>query len=191
MKKTKILCIIGASGSGKTTIEKMLSEISPNTFGRVVSYTTRPMREGEHDGDEHFFVSQSYGEKFIEEHKEDVLASTEYGGYYYWAGFSSLEDNKINTYVIDVEGYRDMMRRWGNTYDIKVLYVKRPNKDGIDVARAERDKGREQLTPDEIDFVFDNNRESLCYLYLTLQKLSFLVLNDFTFPHINDANFTI
>ena len=42
--KKKVLCIIGHSGSGKTTIEEILARTFPLHFNRVVSYTTRPMR---------------------------------------------------------------------------------------------------------------------------------------------------
>lgn len=187
MDKIKILCIIGASGSGKTTVEKMLSEYWPNVFSRVISHTTRPMREGEHEGDEHIFHSQSYGMRIVRQQRENLLAYTIFGGFYYWTDTIALVDNKVNTYVIDVEGYHDMVRKWGNEYDIRVLYVKRPNKGNIDKVRKERDKGREQLSPDEIDFVLNNDRDSFDYLYLFLQGLTSLIVSAFTLPHIDDV----
>ena len=52
---SKIFYIMGKSSSGKDTIYKMLLERHPQ-FHTVVPYTTRPIREGERDGVEYFFV---------------------------------------------------------------------------------------------------------------------------------------
>ncbi len=51
----KIYYVMGKSSSGKDTIYKMLLERHPQ-FHTVVPYTTRPIREGERDGVEYFFV---------------------------------------------------------------------------------------------------------------------------------------
>ena len=53
----KIFYIMGKSASGKDTIYKELIEKMPK-FHSIVPYTTRPMREGEKDGVEYFFVDQ-------------------------------------------------------------------------------------------------------------------------------------
>ena len=45
----KIFYIMGKSASGKDTIYKELMEKMPK-FHSIVPYTTRPMREGEKDG---------------------------------------------------------------------------------------------------------------------------------------------
>ena len=54
--KTKIIAIVGPSGSGKTT----LAEYFQRQFciPTIVSYTTRPMRAGEANGREHWFVGK-------------------------------------------------------------------------------------------------------------------------------------
>lgn len=151
-KKKKILCIIGRSGSGKTTIENWLTFQRSNTYNRLVSYTTRPMREGETDGKEHHFVSSA-----DVPHDNSILAYTRYGDYEYWADAKDLCSGKINIYVIDVEGYRYLKHFSGEQYDIRVLYVKRDVRDGIDLQRMQRDTGRMTLNPDEIDCVLRNN----------------------------------
>lgn len=151
MKKKQILCIIGHSGSGKTTIELTMEQFYPGMFHRIVSYTTRPMREGEKDGVEHHFVQSS---KVPD--KSRMLAYTRYGGYEYWADTNDVWDNIINTYVIDVEGYRFLKRYYGDQYDIRVMYVKRTVAGDIDQERRDRDNGREELSPDEIDVLFPN-----------------------------------
>lgn len=153
MSKKKILCIIGRSGSGKTTIERLLDLFTPYHYHSIVSYTTRPMRPGETDGVEHHFVKP--------EQKPDgknMLAYTKYGNYEYWADKRDVQDDVINTYVIDVEGYHYLKRYYSDEYDIKVAYVSRhiPT-DDIDISRRIRDYGREELSPDEIDVILNND----------------------------------
>ena len=53
----KIFYIMGKSSSGKDTIYKRLLECEDIPFHKIVMYTTRPIRQGEQDGVEYFFVS--------------------------------------------------------------------------------------------------------------------------------------
>ena len=149
MERKKVLCIIGSSGSGKTTIERLLEQTFPLHFKRLVSYTTRQMREGETQGVEHQFVK-------CLENTDDQLAYTKYGDYEYWAKTSDIVPGKVNTYVIDVEGFRFLQRYFSDKLEIRVMYVKRSRRDDIDEDRKERDRDRLVLTPDDIDILFRN-----------------------------------
>ena len=51
-----MLCICGGSGVGKDTILKVL--INKYGYKRLVTYTTRPLREGEVDGVDYHFVDK-------------------------------------------------------------------------------------------------------------------------------------
>ena len=53
----KIYYVMGKSSSGKDTIYKELLKRHPE-FHTIVPYTTRPIREGEHDGVEYYFVDE-------------------------------------------------------------------------------------------------------------------------------------
>lgn len=55
---SKLFCIMGKSASGKDTIFKRLIKDDALGLKTVVSYTTRPMREGEQDGVEYHFVTE-------------------------------------------------------------------------------------------------------------------------------------
>ena len=66
-----ILC--GKSSCGKDTLEKMLEQ---SGFEPIVSTTTRPMREGEVEGREYYFVSR---EQFLA--KLDAGQMLEYRSY--------------------------------------------------------------------------------------------------------------
>ncbi len=51
----KIFYVMGKSASGKDTIYKRLLELRPQ-LKRVILYTTRPIREGEREGEEYYFT---------------------------------------------------------------------------------------------------------------------------------------
>ena len=58
-----MIILVGESASGKSTIEKILSE--KYGYIKTVSYTTRPPRENEVDGVDYNFISANeYTEKF-------------------------------------------------------------------------------------------------------------------------------
>jgi len=71
----KVLCLIGETASGKSTIEKELSE---NGYKKLVSYTTRKIREGEIDGIDYHYVTN---EEFDKMKAGELFAEwDEYGG---------------------------------------------------------------------------------------------------------------
>ena len=53
----KIFCIIGKSATGKDTVYRRLLERFHDRFRKVVLYTTRPIRAGEQNGVEYYFVT--------------------------------------------------------------------------------------------------------------------------------------
>jgi guanylate kinase len=74
-----IILLIGKTASGKDTIAGMLKEMG---IPQIVSYTTRPIREGEVNGREHWFVNNEEMDKLVE---EGVLAYDTVGKYRYCA----------------------------------------------------------------------------------------------------------
>jgi guanylate kinase len=55
----KIFIIIGKSASGKDTIYSRIINKNTHSLKKCVMYTTRPMRVGEVDGNEYFFVDEN------------------------------------------------------------------------------------------------------------------------------------
>ena len=54
----KIFCVMGKSASGKDTIYRELLAHKDLSLHRVIPYTTRPIRDGEVDGDNYFFCTE-------------------------------------------------------------------------------------------------------------------------------------
>lgn len=108
---TKIINLIGASGSGKTTIAYKLKDVNV-----IESYTTRPKRHTEEKG--HIFIDKATDEGnvlqcntkgyTIDFHKNDIIAHRKYGDNDYWATKQQVKYNKVNVYVVDPEGARQV-----------------------------------------------------------------------------------
>lgn len=107
--KKHILAIIGPSGCGKTTLVDHLSKTLH--IPAIVSYTTRPMRPGETNGIEHYFVSENEMPK-----TEDMLAYTKFGNYHYWTTPQQVLEG-INFYIIDEKGYLDVSSKIKQAWD--------------------------------------------------------------------------
>ena len=78
-----IFIISGPSGSGKTTLLKklLLVRTLKNRLARSISFTTRPKRSNEKDGEDYFFLSDK---QFKEKQKaKKILEWTRYLGCYY------------------------------------------------------------------------------------------------------------
>ena len=54
----KLFYIMGKSASGKDTIYQKLLENQNLHLKRLIIYTTRPIRDGEQDGQEYYFVNE-------------------------------------------------------------------------------------------------------------------------------------
>jgi guanylate kinase len=64
----KIYGLMGKSSSGKDTVYKEILKTFPN-LKEVVMYTTRPIRQGEEDGVEYYFVDEDKLASLIEDGK--------------------------------------------------------------------------------------------------------------------------
>ena len=89
----KIYYMMGNSSSGKDTIYKDIRKDLPE-LKTLTLYTTRPMREGEKDGVEYYFVTDEILEKYREEGKIIELRTyqTVYGDWKY----ATIDDGQMN-----------------------------------------------------------------------------------------------
>ena len=132
-----IITIVGPSGSGKTTMANIMSE---NGIPTIVSYTTRPMREEETNGKEHWFVTPEDKPQMSE-----MIAYTQFGEHEYWATLQQAKQ-KICTYVIDEKGLKYLKEKFPNSFIIFSVYIDR----SIDLNRIE-------IPLNEYDYVIHNN----------------------------------
>lgn len=102
-----IIVLLGASGSGKSTIENELA--THHGFKKIISYTTRQPREGEINGKDYYFTNN---ETFNEMIKDGLFA--EYDEYSQGRLYGTLisdyaEGNKV--VVLTPNGLRELMMR--------------------------------------------------------------------------------
>lgn len=150
--KPKVMCIIGGSGTGKTEASLYLKR-HHKTCNLICSYTTRPKREGEINGREHWFVQEEKIPK-----TEDMLAYTEFGNYKYWALKGDIQPTGVNVYVIDEDGYRWFKEKYRNDYRLYPVHILRNMKNTkIDAVRLARDINRIPLNCRYFKTINNNN----------------------------------
>lgn len=132
----KIVYIMGKSSTGKDTIFKELIRKNAFNFKTIVSYTTRPIREGEKDGQEYFFTDEAGFNKLKDEGKviEDRCYNTIHGPWRYF----TVDDGQINdrdNYITigTLESYVKICDYYGNNRIIPVLVEL---DDGVRLQRA-------------------------------------------------------
>lgn len=88
-----MIVLIGASGSGKTSVAK---ELEKRGYKRIVTYTTRPMRDGEKDDDDYHFLSDDEFDGI----KDCFVEHSTYRGWEYGCGISIKDIENKNSVVI-------------------------------------------------------------------------------------------
>lgn len=147
---------MGESCAGKDTLVKKLEK--ENICIPVISYTTRPIRECEQEGREHFFITTEEAHEKIR--TEKIIAYTKIEspinpgtGYIYFA--TEEKNKKANTYVIDPNGVKSLeVENKNNLHPVKIyIYVPRwirmrravKRNDSIDTFELRSENEREQF----------------------------------------------
>lgn len=163
----RIFYIMGKSSSGKDTIYKKLMADEALGFKEIVGYTTRPIRQGESDGREYFFVSVDKMEKMCEDgiviERRDY--NTVYGVWSYFTADDGQFDLDSKNYLLigTLESYENIRKYYGKDVMVPIyIYVD----DGIRLQRAlERERQQDKpkyaemcrrFLADEADFAEEN-----------------------------------
>ena len=107
-----IVVLVGESGSGKSTIANLIQERDPS-FSKIITYTTRPMRDGEADGVDYHFVSEEEFSRM--ERNGEFFESASYRGWRYGSASADYDDGKDHVVVLTPHGYRGLKRRQQNS----------------------------------------------------------------------------
>lgn len=91
-----MIIIIGPSASGKSTIEK---ELVKNGYKNIVSYTSRPIRNGETNHKDYHFITEL--EFFDKNYNGFFAESTQYNSWYY----GIAKEDMIENFIAVVEPY--------------------------------------------------------------------------------------
>lgn len=132
----KIYCVMGKSSSGKDTVYKKLKE-QYKEFRLIVPYTTRPIREGEKDGVEYYFVDPEQFRAMKEDGKviESRSYNTKCGIWTYFTADDGQIDLSAADYLLigTLVSYQALREYFGEEAIVPVyLEVE----DGLRLARA-------------------------------------------------------
>lgn len=120
--KGNLIIISSPSGGGKGTLIKEILKNVPN-IGYSVSYTTRPMREGEEDGRHYFFVSQEKFKELIDA-GEFLEYATVHGNFYGTLIRQITSEIALGRDIIleiDVQGAESIRRKMPEAVSIFIL----------------------------------------------------------------------
>ena len=175
--------VLGKTCSGKTAVVRELCK--KYNYSKIVTYTTRPMRNGEKDGVDYNFIDD---ETF--QHYRDLGKFSEYKSYnvangqtwWYGSMLDNLDEDKDYLIILTPKGLRDIQGQIGNFASI-YLYAnhntiqKRLAKRGDDSNEALR-----RISHDEEDFkgvenmvnriVYNNLDNSF---YDVVQRLNYVI----------------
>lgn len=165
----KLIVFAAPSGTGKSTIAKVILEAFPN-ISFSVSATTRPMREGEQNGREYFFLSKPEFEKKLQ--AGEFIEHSEHFGHYYGTlkenAHAVLSRGRHLLLDLDVHGAMAVKKLYGN--QALLIFIKPPSMDAL----KERLMKRRTETPDAIE----RRLERAAYELSFADQLNAVVVND-------------
>jgi guanylate kinase len=161
MNKYKLYILVGKSGSGKSTIERKISELE--VANRVISSTTRNPRSNEEYGQDYYFMTEEafqdkLNQGLFAEHSEytTVNGMAQYG--------MQLKDIRLNEgnyiCVVNPDGMNQVLNNLGEENCV-TIYVERDDRERV-CSTLMRDKSKDfgkvleeatrRYKADEIDF---------------------------------------
>ncbi len=132
--------VMGKSATGKDTLYAKILKAHPE-LAPVIPYTTRPIREGETEGEEYHFVDIETMEQMKKDGKiiESRCYHTVRGDWYYFtADDEQLSGDSDHIMITTLEGYEQIRDYFGSEKVIPI-YI-----EVSDVTRIERAVGREK-----------------------------------------------
>lgn len=146
----KIFYLMGKSASGKDSIYKKIKETLPQ-LRPIVIYTTRPIREGEKEGVEYYFVDEARLEELQQAGKVIELRAynTVHGIWKYFTADDGQFDREEHLIAIGtLESYVQLCRYFGRE---KLVPIYIEVEDGVRLERAlERERKQKEPKYEEL-----------------------------------------
>ncbi len=129
MNKKIIVALFGAAGAGKDSIQKEIVKQSPDLFHEIISSTTRPKREYEHDGIDYHFITDKQSEEYIQNNQ--YIEYAEFRGWRYGTLKDSIFPGVINIGVFNVAGVKQLLKLPYEEYIIIPIFIKCSDKERL------------------------------------------------------------
>ncbi len=164
-----LIVISGPSGVGKGTVRKALFDRIDHNLEYSVSMTTRKPREGEIDGSDYYFVSQSEFKEAID--NGDMLEYAEFVGNFYGTPLSKikekLKDGHEVVLEIETNGAIQVMEK---IKDAVFIFIVPPNIEALE------NRIRKRAT--EPESVIQERLEKAKKEFNIAHKYDYIVVND-------------
>lgn len=122
-----LFCICGETASGKDTLVNKIISMYPDHLRAVCSYSTRPKRDHEVEGVEHYFVSTDEFNLIKEQNEDKIIAYTKISSNENSDGFEymALEDElqKSNIYIIDPNGIKYLKDKFKDNPNLHIITI--------------------------------------------------------------------
>lgn len=152
--KPTIIAIVGASGSGKTYLSKLLQN-ELNVY-LIVSHTTRGKREGEIEGIDHYYIENTH--RYT---RSQMLSYTRFAEHEYFALEEQVPPQGYSAYVVDERGLKYLKETKNHKFNIVSIRVESTSETlinrGIALERIRRDEDREPLPLSYYDHIIHND----------------------------------
>ena len=159
-----MIVIVGESGCGKSSLVKEFIKKN-NKYHKIITYTTRPMRDNETDAIDYHFVTEERFKTLLEQ--DFFIESNAYRNWLYGTAMNDCVNDEYAIAVLTPAGLRALLRNKVKVTSI-YLYVDRRTRlisilnRGDDIEEAYRrnvsDVGQFDGIIDEVDYVIDNNK---------------------------------
>lgn len=158
----KIVALIGEAGAGKDSVMQAVLEAAPGLH-EIISCTTRPMREGEQEGVNYFYLTnEQFAAKVL---NMEMLEATCFNDWFYGTALQSLDESVINIGVFNPDGIDALLE--SPLVEVAVYYVHATDKN-----RLIRQLNREENPDvDEIIRRFKADRDDFSDLGFEFQVL--------------------
>lgn len=159
----KIFMIIGPSSSGKDTVYKVIKSYYPE-LKPIITYTTRPIRENEKDGQEYFFITDEQLDNMIKNNEilEKREYNTKYGIWKYATSCNNINLEKYDYLTINtLEAYNSLKEYYGKDSIIPIyirvadnVRLERAIKREKEEANPKFDELKRRFEADKLDFSY-------------------------------------
>lgn len=165
-----IIALTGMAGVGKDKMLKAVLKRMPGLH-EIVSCTTRPMREGEKEGVNYFYLTkEQFAEKVL---NMEMLEATCFNDWFYGTALQSLDETVVNIGVFNPDGIDALLE--SPLVNVKVYYVQATDKN-----RLIRQLNREENPDvDEIVRRFKADKENFADIDYEYEVLPNNTMEDF------------
>ena len=161
------IILLGASGSGKSTIENELS--THHGFSKIVSYTTRKPRNNEENGKDYYFLTEEEFKNWIK--NDNFLEYAIYNNNYYGTPRSKIEESLEKGtdvfLVIEVQGafqIKDKMK------DAVLIFIMPPSLEELEKRIVKRGLDSKEMIQNRLNIAINEMNLSSKYDYVLVNK---------------------